>query len=92
MTTEQIVETTKIKWDEANTAVLAAAAADGEVSYSRVEELAEELGTSARAVSSKLRSLGFEVAKKAVAASVFSEAEGEALAITLNLFSSEFTC
>ena len=91
MTTEQIVETTKIKWDEANTAVLAAAAADGEVSYSRVEELAEELGTSARAVSSKLRSLGFEVAKKAVAASVFSEAEGEALAKFVSTNEGKFT-
>ena len=49
-----------------------AAGAEGEVSYSRVEELAEELGTSTRAVSSKLRSLGYEVAKSCCFCCIYS--------------------
>lgn len=84
-------ETIKIKWDETNTAVLAAAGAEGEVSYSRVEELAEELGTSTRAVSSKLRSLGYEVAKKAAASAVFTAEEGAALANFVTTNAGAFT-
>lgn len=92
-TTEAVATTVKLKWDEANTAVLALAASenDGVVSYAKVEELAETLGTSSRAVGSKLRSLGYEVAKKPAAAATFSDEEGEALAKFVSANANKFT-
>lgn len=66
----------KFKWSDENVAALQAAVVVGEVvAYAKVEELAETIGTSSRSIGAKLRSLGYEVAKKGVAASTFTADE-----------------
>lgn len=66
--------TTTPKWTEDRTAQLVAGVADeSPVSRSLVAELAEELDTSTRSISSKLRKLGFDVELASAAPRAFSD-------------------
>lgn len=70
----------KITWNEANVAVLTDAVAGMDVvSQDTVAQLAEQLGTTTRSVSSKLRNLDFEVEKVGAKQSAWTEAEENAL-------------
>jgi hypothetical protein len=68
--------TTIPKWTDERTASLTASLTEGEtVTKATVAELATQLETSPRSVSSKLRKLGFEVETAAAAPKAFSEDE-----------------
>jgi len=68
----------KITWNEENTAKVLKLAGEGEVSQAQLIVIAEEMGTTARSVGSKLRKLDVEVAKaSAKAPSWTAEQEAE---------------
>ena len=68
------------KWDSERTAALEAGInGESPVSKATVARLAEELETSARSVSSKLRKLGHEVELASAAPKAFSDEEADAL-------------
>lgn len=68
------------KWNDERTAALEAGVnGESPVSKATVARLAEELETSTRSVSSKLRKLGYEVELASAAPKAFSDEEAEAL-------------
>lgn len=72
--------TTLPKWTEERTAQLVNSVGDeSPVSRSTVAELADELGTSTRSISSKLRKLGFDVELASAAPRAFSDEVTEEL-------------
>lgn len=72
--------TTIPKWNDERTAQLEAAVnGESPVTKATVDRIAEELETSPRSVSSKLRKLGFEVEKASEAPKAFSDAEADDL-------------
>lgn len=78
MTTDSV----KFKWTDEATAQLRelAANAGSPVPYTAVEEIAEEIGTSARSIASKLRSLDYSVEAKGAKPSTFSAEDTQILA------------
>lgn len=75
---------TKINWNEVNTATLTQLAGDisVEVSQDRLVEIADEMGTTSRSIGAKLRKMEFTVAKATAKASAWTpeqEADLEAL-------------
>jgi hypothetical protein len=86
--------TNKFVWNEENVTVLTGAVGiitKTPVEYSKVEGVAEKLGTTVRSVAGKLRSLGYPVAKKPASAPRFSEAETKALQDFVNKNKGKFT-
>jgi len=75
-------ETVKFKWTDEATAQLRdlAANAGSPITYAAVEEMAEAVGTSARSIASKLRSLDYAVEAKGAKPSTFSAEDTEILA------------
>lgn len=83
--------TTKINWNEENTARLVELAGEGEVSQELVAQIADELGTSTRSVGSKLRNMNYEVAKASAKVSPWTPAREEALASLIEANAGEMT-
>jgi len=80
------------KWTEERTDQLVAGVTKGEtVTKARVNELAEELGTTARSISSKLRKLDYEVEKASEAPKAFSDDEAEELRDFVEEHDGEYT-
>jgi len=84
---------TKINWNEVNTATLAelAGSMDTEVSQDRLIEIAEEMGTTSRSIGAKLRKMEFLVAKAVAKASAWSSDQEAALAALVNKNANELT-
>jgi hypothetical protein len=85
--------TNKIKWDEARTSELTTfVGGESPVSVATVNAAAEQLGTSARSIATKLRKLDYEVEKvSAVASKTFTEDQEAALRTFLEGNSGEYT-
>lgn len=90
--TNQTTDAIKFKWTDESTAQLRALAEDAgsPVSYAAVESMAEEIGTSARSVASKLRSLDYAVEAKGAKPSTFSAEDTEILGAFLNANSGKY--
>lgn len=84
---------TKINWNEVNTAALKelAGASDVEVSQDRLVEIAEEMGTTSRSIGAKLRKMEFQVAKATPKASAWTEAQETELSTLVNANANELT-
>ena len=69
------------KWDEERTAQLEELAGDDFITQARVEEIAEEMETTKRSISSKLRKMNYEVelASAAAKAKSFTDEQADAL-------------
>lgn len=85
-------DTIKFKWTDEATAQLRdmANAVSSPVPYSEVENMAAEIGTSARSIASKLRSLDYLVEAKGAKPSTFSAEDTEILGNFLNANSGKY--
>jgi len=77
---------TKINWNEINTATLTQLAGDitAEVSQDRLVEIADEMGTTSRSIGAKLRKMEFTVAKATAKASAWTAEQEAALEALVN--------
>lgn len=74
------MSTTKISWNEENTQKLLSMVTEGQtVTQDQVREIAEDMGTSARSIGSKLRRLDFEVEKVGARAPLWTAEQEDAL-------------
>ncbi|NDD82978.1 hypothetical protein EBZ38_01665 [bacterium] len=85
--------TNKIKWDEARTQELTTfVGAESPVSVATVNAAADQLGTTARSIATKLRKLDYEVERvSTVASKTFNSAQEDALRVFLEGNSGEYT-
>jgi hypothetical protein len=82
---------TKITWNEENTAKLVELAGNGEVSQADLISIAETLGTTSRSIGAKLRRMDYDVAKAAPKASAWNEAQETALTALVNENANQLT-
>lgn len=82
---------TKITWNEENTAKLVELAGTGEVSQINLVEIAEALGTTSRSIGAKLRRMEYVVAKAAPKTSAWDKDQEDALESLVNANANKLT-
>lgn len=83
--------TTKINWNDENTATLVSLAGEGTVTQEQLISIANEMGTTPRSIGAKLRRLDFDVEKAAAKASAWSEEQATELRDFVTAHEKEYT-